>query len=107
MSQVMNEPPLGPSAPGGGITQQPQTLPLELSSRSSGRSRGEDYVYVDRTTAGFSSDAIAHSTAAKLKLESYYKVAVDAAIERNARCDVDFHFAPVFILTFHFQTHRT
>lgn len=42
-------------------------------------------VYFERTTAEFSSDAIARSTAAKLKLESYYKVAVDAAIERNAR----------------------
>jgi len=29
---------------------------------------------------------VARSTAAKLKLESFYKVAVDSAIERNARC---------------------
>ena len=58
----------------------------EQSSGSSNKPKGDDYVYVERTTAGFSSDSIAHSTAAKLKLESYYKVAVDAAIERNARC---------------------
>jgi len=57
----------------------------EQSSGSSNKPKGDDYVYVERTTAGFSSDSIAHSTAAKLKLESYYKVAVDAAIERNAR----------------------
>jgi len=44
-------------------------------------------VYFERTTAEFSSDAVARSTAAKLKLESYYKVAVDSAIERNARYD--------------------
>ena len=44
-----------------------------------------DYVYFDRSTSTFSSDAVARATAAKLKLESYYKVAVDAAIERNAR----------------------
>jgi len=42
-------------------------------------------VYFERTTTEFSSDAVARSTAAKLKLESYYKVAVDSAIERNAR----------------------
>ncbi|KAJ8519834.1 hypothetical protein ONZ45_g3271 [Pleurotus djamor] len=45
----------------------------------------DDYVYFERSTSGFSSDAVARSTAAKLKLESYYRVAVDAAIERNAR----------------------
>ena len=42
-------------------------------------------VYFERSTVEFSSDAVARSTAAKLKLESYYKVAVDSAIERNAR----------------------
>ncbi|KAJ2918691.1 hypothetical protein MD484_g1786, partial [Candolleomyces efflorescens] len=49
------------------------------------RARGDDYVYFDRSTSGFSTDAVARATAAKLKLESYYKVAVDSAIERNAR----------------------
>lgn len=44
-----------------------------------------DYVYFERSTSGFTSDAVARSTAAKLKLVSYYKVAVDSAIERNAR----------------------
>lgn len=42
-------------------------------------------VYFDRSTKGFSTDSVARATAAKLKLESYYKVAVDSAIERNAR----------------------
>ena len=42
-------------------------------------------VYFERSTVEFSSDTVARSTAAKLKLESYYKVAVDSAIERNAR----------------------
>lgn len=49
------------------------------------KQRPDDYVYFERSTAGFSSDTIAKSTAAKLKLVSYYKVAVDSAIERNAR----------------------
>ena len=46
---------------------------------------GSPDVYFERSTVEFSSDAVARSTAAKLKLESYYKVAVDSAIERNAR----------------------
>ncbi|KAK7049501.1 Serine/threonine-protein kinase [Paramarasmius palmivorus] len=44
-----------------------------------------DYVYFDRTTAGFSDQALPRAKAAQLKLEHYYKVAVDAAIERNNR----------------------
>ncbi|KAJ7890543.1 kinase-like domain-containing protein [Mycena olivaceomarginata] len=52
--------------------------------RSNNNADGE-YVYFERTTSGFTSDAVARSTTAKLKLASYYKVAVDAAIARNAR----------------------
>ncbi|KAM6497147.1 AGC/NDR protein kinase [Amanita muscaria] len=59
-----------------------QHLTLEPSSS---KPRPDDYVYFERSTAEFSSDAIARCTAAKLKLESYYKVAVQSAIERNAR----------------------
>jgi hypothetical protein len=56
-----------------------------MSEQKSGKLRGDDYVYFERSTSGFTSDAVARSTAAKLKLESYYKLAVDSAIERNAR----------------------
>ncbi|KAL0575969.1 Serine/threonine-protein kinase [Marasmius crinis-equi] len=52
---------------------------------ASEKQRPDDYVYFERSTAAFTSDAIARSTAAKLKLVSYYKMAVDSAIERNAR----------------------
>jgi protein-serine/threonine kinase len=80
----MSDPAPGPSSsPNSGYTQQSQQ---ETNTNSPSKPRGENYVYVERSTAGFSSDAVAHSTAAKLKLESYYKVAVDAAIERNTRC---------------------
>ncbi|EIN10639.1 kinase-like protein [Punctularia strigosozonata HHB-11173 SS5] len=48
-------------------------------------SKPADYVYFDRTTSGFSDDAVARAKAAQLKLEHFYKVAVDAAIERNTR----------------------
>lgn len=54
-------------------------------SPADNKPRPSDYVYFERSIAGFSSDVVARSTAAKLKLVSYYKLAVDAAIERNAR----------------------
>ncbi|CAE7142368.1 unnamed protein product [Rhizoctonia solani] len=44
-----------------------------------------DYVYFERSTAGFSKDALPKATMAKLKLEHFYKVAVESAIERNTR----------------------
>ena len=55
-------------------------------AQSSNHAKSPDYVYFDRTTAGFSDDAVPRAKAAQLKLEHYYKVAVDAAIERNQRC---------------------
>ena len=57
-----------------------------MSSQSSSSGKPADYVYFERTTAGFSEDALPRSKAAQLKLEHYYKVAVEAAIERNQRC---------------------
>lgn len=59
-----------------------------MNKAPSNKGGDSDYVYFERSTAGFTSDAIAHSTAAKLKLVSYYKVAVDTAIERNARYEI-------------------
>jgi protein-serine/threonine kinase len=54
--------------------------------QTSPKPRGEDYVYFERKPQdNFTSDAVARATAAKLKLESYYKMVVDTAIERNAR----------------------
>ncbi|KAF5316094.1 hypothetical protein D9619_006459 [Psilocybe cf. subviscida] len=76
---MQHNPPSGPSSP----TQLHHLSADQGSSKS--RSSADDYVYFERSTEGFSSDAVARSTAAKLKLESYYKIAVDTAIERNAR----------------------
>jgi len=59
--------------------------PSASSSSSGGKEKPADYVYFERTTTGFSDDAIPRAKAAQLKLEHYYKVAVDAAIERNTR----------------------
>ncbi|KAF8897557.1 kinase-like protein [Infundibulicybe gibba] len=48
-------------------------------------SKPSDYVYFDRSTAGFSDDALPRAKSAQMKLEHYYKIAVDAAVERNTR----------------------
>ena len=65
--------------------QQSQSSSSVNSAQSSSSNKGADYVYFERTTAGFSEDAVPRAKAAQLKLEHYYKVAVDAAIERNTR----------------------
>ena len=44
-----------------------------------------DYVYFDRSTSTFSSDAVARATAAKMKLEAYYKNALETTIELNVQ----------------------
>ncbi|PFH52748.1 hypothetical protein AMATHDRAFT_56121 [Amanita thiersii Skay4041] len=44
-----------------------------------------DYVYFERSLAGFSEEALPRAKAAQMKLEHYYKVAVDAAVDRNQR----------------------
>ena len=42
-------------------------------------------IYFERRLEGFSDDALPRAKNAQVKLEHYYKVAVDAAIERNTR----------------------
>lgn len=58
---------------------------MSNSSSSAGAGKPADYVYFDRTTAGLSDDAVPRAKGAQMKLEHYYKVVVDAAIERNTR----------------------
>lgn len=43
----------------------------------------------NRSTAGFSDDAVPRAKAAQMKLENYYKLAVEAAVERNTRYVMD------------------
>lgn len=71
-------PPIQPSQSSSSVSS--------AQSQSSSTNKPADYVYFERTTAGFSDDAVPRSKAAQLKLEHYYKVAVEAAIERNTRC---------------------
>lgn len=62
------------------MQSQASGQPLSNSNKSA------DYVFFERTTTGFSGEAVPRAKTAQLKLEHYYKVAVDAAIERNTRC---------------------
>ena len=57
-------------------------LPPLSSSRFLNRSTD---VYFDRSLAGLSEEALPRAKAAQMKLEHYYKVVVDAAVERNQR----------------------
>ena len=65
-----------------GAGAPPSTTP---STSSSSSSKPSDYVYFDRTTANFSAEAVPKAKGAQVKLEHFYKVAVEAAIERNTR----------------------
>ncbi|KIJ56684.1 hypothetical protein M422DRAFT_149129 [Sphaerobolus stellatus SS14] len=59
--------------------------PSPAPSGSTQNSKPSDYVYFDRSTTGFSPEAVPKAKAAQVKLEHYYKVGVEAAIERNTR----------------------
>ena len=74
------------AAPPRTISRPSSRQDIKLTKHSPSQSpKPTDYVYFDRTTTGFSDDAVPRAKAAQLKLEHYYKVAVDAAIERNTR----------------------
>lgn len=62
------------------------TAPSSPGSSSSGRGdKGADYVYFERSTQGMSKMTLDAATGAKLKLEHFYKIAVEQAIERSNR----------------------
>lgn len=70
------------------MQRQPSRQGLQQQNQSGSQQAGQkdnDYVYFQRSTAGFSKDVVPKATAAKMKLEHYYKVAVESAIERNKR----------------------
>ena len=55
------------------------------SSQSQSYDKGADYVYFERSTQGMSKTTLDAATGAKLKLEHFYKIAVEQAIERSNR----------------------
>ncbi|KLO06908.1 AGC/NDR protein kinase [Schizopora paradoxa] len=76
----------GSRSPGPQQQQQfQQQQQQQQQQQSSNSAKPADYVYFDRTTAGFSEEAVPKAKGAQLKLEHFYKVAVESAIERNQR----------------------
>ena len=91
---ALNEMATTSTSSSGSNSQAPSRSSMQASQSSSSTASGQsqnsngkpaDYVYFERTTAGFSNDAVPRAKAAQLKLEHFYKVAVDSAIERNQR----------------------
>ncbi|KAK7061741.1 AGC/NDR protein kinase [Favolaschia claudopus] len=74
-----------PSTPTFPPSRQNSMPPPASPAGTPGGSKPNDYIYFDRSTAGFSDEVLPRAKAAQMKLEHYYKVAVDAAIERNTR----------------------
>ena len=66
-----------PSAPPPHLLLQPP-LPAEK--------KPADYVYYERRPDDLTSDARARATAAKVKLQSHYRLALETAIDLNVRC---------------------
>ncbi|KAF9485332.1 AGC/NDR protein kinase [Pholiota conissans] len=67
------------------IRQSAQGKASQGNGQSGTLNKPADYVYFDRNLNGFSDEAMTRAKSAQLKLEHYYKVAVDSAIERNTR----------------------
>ena len=82
---VRHSVPVSPTTSRSRPGMQPSKSDQSPSQPGSNSAKTPDYVYFDRTTAGFSDAAIPRAKNAQLKLEHYYKVVVDAAIERNTR----------------------
>ncbi|KAF9534302.1 kinase-like protein [Crepidotus variabilis] len=63
----------------------PQLKTAPSSGNLNSGKEPSDYVYFDRNLNGLSTEAMPRAKNAQVKLEHFYKVAVDAAIERNTR----------------------
>ena len=78
-------------SPDGGITS-PNALAqmsidgtLQQQQQQKEQQKPADYVYFKREPQLFSREAVPRATAAKMRLEQHYKLAVEHAIERNQR----------------------
>lgn len=81
----MNNPPTRPRQLSNNQGQRPTGQAVSQSHSAQGDKKQDDYVYFDRSTSSFSEEAVPKAKAAQLKLEHFYKNAVDAAVERNTR----------------------
>ncbi|TFK23286.1 AGC/NDR protein kinase [Coprinopsis marcescibilis] len=67
------------------LAQREQPRDQSSANQPAAVAKSPDYVYFDRNPGCFSDEAQIRGKSAQLKLENYYKVAVDAAVERNSR----------------------
>jgi len=72
--------PAPASTPAPGSAPQPQLLPPQPPVE-----KPADYVYYERRPDDLSSDARVRATAAKVKLQSHYRIALETAIDLNVR----------------------
>jgi hypothetical protein len=63
------------------VPQPQQPLPPQPAAE-----KPADYVYYERRPDDLSSEARARATAAKVKLQSHYRFALETAIDLNIRC---------------------
>jgi hypothetical protein len=64
---------------------QPPQQHYQPQQQPSSSIKPPDYVYFNRTTEEFREEVVSRAKTAQLKLEHFYKAAVDSAIERNTR----------------------
>lgn len=70
----------------GTSSNAPAPLPPPLLHPPPAEKKPADYVYYERRPDDLSSDARARATAAKVKLQSHYRLALETAIDLNIRC---------------------
>ena len=66
--------------------------PLPPPPPAESEKKPADYVYYERRPDDLSSDARARATAAKVKLQSHYRLALETAIDLNVRCAACFRY---------------
>ncbi len=86
-SEVIYSTPLpGTSSTPVPSTHAPAPPPHLLLQPPPAEKKPADYVYYERRPDDLSSDARARATAAKVKLQSHYRHALETAIDLNVRC---------------------
>jgi hypothetical protein len=83
LSAIQTYPPVSPPLPQLPHQQQEHELPPPPPPPAE---KPADYVYYERRPDDLSSDARARATAAKVKLQSHYRFALETTIDLNIRC---------------------
>lgn len=83
LSAIQTYPPISPPLPQLPHQQQEHELPPPPPPPAE---KPADYVYYERRPDDLSSDARARATAAKVKLQSHYRFALETTIDLNIRC---------------------